>query len=592
MSKMRLVRAGFAAGVLLLSVAASSPAGATILGDVDYMAGELGQNEYNKSFAYQVANPGLCQSAGAWTSDWKWYCTSDYGSDLTTTGDSIQVPVGSTITFSKKEVQGKKKINTPGVPYPPYVEPALSDFSRDISRVRWYAADLNEVDTTTIPSASMIQTGGSSGGSDSDLTYWVRVRALSWTKEFKDLGDITVKLRVDYTDGTFEEVSGKIRVIADSVTAGIAKTISNGGAVDSSSILTGKTAFLSAGSATSISGAFSKFEWDLDGNGTYEIDGGTTDTRSTAFTTSGSKTVGVRVTSRGGSTSTATTTIDVRKSPPSGEAGVSIIDGASFTNKKAVQLNLVWPEYATEARISNDGGFAASKTQTKDLAASIDWELDDSVKGIYPKVVYVRFNGVTDTTKTYSDDIILDTTAPVVESASAAAASGSIDVSLKATDDLTGVNKIQITNGTATVIKDYGTNVSVPIANLLLSVSSMGVQKLAATSLGVRVSDNAGNWSAYKALSVLGLVTTPTIAKPTVSKSKSATAKSIAIFAKIPVLSTSKVSLKVVSGYAKYCKVSGTTLKGIKAGICKATVRVTQKKGKVFQKTVTLEVGN
>jgi len=278
-------------------------------------------------------------------------------------------------------------------------------------------------------------------------------------------------------------------------------------------------------------------------------------------------------------------TFTILPSPPSGEAGVSIKNGDSYVNTKQVTLNLIWPEYATAARISNDGGFAASKTQTRDLAASIDWELDDSVKGIYTKVVYVRFNGVTDTTKTYSDDIILDTTAPVVESTSATAASGSIDVSLKATDDITGVDKVQITNGTATVIKDYATNVSVPMADLLLSVSSMGIQKLAATSVEIRVSDNAGNWSAYKALSISSAVSIPTV-----SKTKAATAKSIALYAKIPVLSTSKVSLKVVSGYAKFCKISGTTLKGVKTGTCKVTVIVTPKKGRATSKTVTLQV--
>jgi YVTN family beta-propeller protein len=279
-------------------------------------------------------------------------------------------------------------------------------------------------------------------------------------------------------------------------------------------------------------------------------------------------------------------TFTILSSPPPGEPGVSIKNGASYVNTKQVTLNLIWPEYATAARISNDGGFAASKTQTKDLAASIDWELDDSVQGIYTKVVYVRFNGVADTTKTYSDDIILDTSPPVVESSTAAAVSGSIDLTLKATDDITGVDKVQIKNGATTVTKDYAAKVSVPLADLLLSVSSMSVQKLAITSVEIRVSDKAGNWSAYAPLSVSSATA------PTVTKSKSATAKSIAIFAKIPVLSTSKVSLKVVSGYAKFCKVSGAALKGLKAGTCKVTVTVTPKKGKAIPKTVTLKITN
>ncbi len=316
-------------------------------------------------------------------------------------------------------------------------------------------------------------------------------------------------------------------------------------------------------------------------------------------------------------------TFTILPSPPPGEPGVSIKSGDSYVNTKQVTLNLVWPEYATGARISNDGGFAASKTQTKNLAASIDWELDDSVKGIYTKVVYVRFNGVADTTKTYSDDIILDTTAPTIETSSAAVASVSVDVSLKASDDITGVDKVEIRNDTQTVTKDYATKVSVPLADLSLSVSSSGVRKLATTAVEIRVSDKAGNWTGWQTVAVAGLtkapavttpavttpdVTTPAVTTPdvttpavtttvapktialTVKLSKAASAKWIAAFAKLKVLSTSKVGLKVASSYAKYCKVSGTTLRGIKTGTCKVTVTVTPKKGKVTSKTVTLKV--
>jgi YVTN family beta-propeller protein len=288
-------------------------------------------------------------------------------------------------------------------------------------------------------------------------------------------------------------------------------------------------------------------------------------------------------------------TFTILPSPPAGEAGVSIKNGDSYSNSKQVGLNLVWPAYATAVRISNDGGFAASKTQTKDLAASIDWELDDSVKGIYTKVVYVRFNGVADTTKTYSDDIILDTNAPIIETSSAALAASSVDLSLKVTDDITGVNKVEIRYDTKTVTKDYATKVSVPLADLSLSVSSSGVRKLAAASVELRVSDNAGNWTGWQTVALTGLnntpvVTTPTVTIPTVTTKKAASAKSIAVYAKLKVLSTSKVSLKVVSRYVKYCKVSGASLRGVKAGTCKVTVTVTPKKGKVTSKTVTLKV--
>jgi len=343
--------------------------------------------------------------------------------------------------------------------------------------------------------------------------------------------------------------------------------------------------FKSSDSSSAVSGVFSKYEWDLNDDNVFETTATSNVIVRATWTKTGTYTVRLRLTSQGGETNTASQSFTILLSPPAGEPGISIKNGDSYVNTKRVTLNLVWPEYATEARISNDGGFSASKTQTKDLAASIDWELDDSVKGVFTKVVYVRFNGVADTTKTYSDDIILDTTAPTIETSSAAVASSSVDVSLKATDDITGVSKVEIKNGTTTVTKDYATKVSVPLADLSLSVSSSGVRKSAATSVEIRVSDNAGNWTGWQTVTVAGLAKTPAV-----TTRKSATAKSIAAYAKLTVPSTSKVSLKVVSSYAKYCKVSGTTLKGVKAGTCKVTVTVTPKKGRATSKTVTLKV--
>ena len=299
------------------------------------------------------------------------------------------------------------------------------------------------------------------------------------------------------------------------------------------------------------------------------------------------------------------TTFLILPSPSVGEPGVSIKNGASYSNSKQVTLNLIWPEYATSVRISNDGGFATPKTQTKELAESIVWELDDSVKGIYTKVVYVRFNGVADTTKTYTDDIILDTTAPTIETSTAVFAASWVDVLLRATDDVTGVNKVEVRNGTNTVTRDYATKMSVALADLALSVSSSGVQKSATQSIEIRVSDNAGNWTTWQSVTVAGLAATsevrapevtapmataPAVRAPAVTLKKSATAKSIAAFAKIKVLSTSKMSLKVVPSSAKFCRVSGTSLKGLKPGFCRVTITVKPKKGKPTSRTITLRV--
>ena len=288
-----------------------------------------------------------------------------------------------------------------------------------------------------------------------------------------------------------------------------------------------------------------------------------------------------------------TRTFKILPSPPSGEAGVSIEDGDSYTNSKKVTLNLVWPEYATAVRISNDGGFAASKTQTKDLAASIDWELDDSVKGIYTKVVYVRFNGVANTRETYTDDIILDTTAPTITSTDASTGTSTITLSLAATDDITGVDNIQILAGDTTVTKNYATNVSVPLANLGLvvstsSINSMSVataKSLSVTTIKVRVSDSAGNWTSWRTVSVSGKALAPKL-----TSKISASPAAVAWYAGLAVPTGATILLKVSPSTAAICRVAGTTLKGLKVGSCKVTVTVTPKKGTATSKTVTLKV--
>jgi hypothetical protein len=292
--------------------------------------------------------------------------------------------------------------------------------------------------------------------------------------------------------------------------------------------------------------------------------------------------------------------IDTTPDPPKGEVGISVNEGAAYTNDSSVNLFIVWPKGATGMKISSDGGFATAITSTMDVAKSHKWTLDNSVVGLYTKIVYIRFVGTKiDASKTYSDDIVLDTTPPVIESSLAAVASGSIDLILKATDDITGVDKVQIKNGATTVTKSYESKISVTEKELGLTVSASSVHKTDSSMIEIRVSDKAGNWTAYKSLSVsrtgsntvtTPTVTTPTILIPKVTTSRSASAKSIAAFAKLKVLSTSKVKLKVVASSAKYCRVSGTTLKGLKAGSCKVTVTVTPKKGRATSKTVTLKV--
>jgi hypothetical protein len=101
------------------------------------------------------------------------------------------------------------------------------------------------------------------------------------------------------------------------------------------------------------------------------------------------------------------------------QVGISINNGSRYSNSANVELNVNGPIGSTSAVISNDGGFAKSRTETVQVGSNIQWKLDDSIKGLYTKVVYVRFYGPgIDNTKTYSDDIILDTASPITSAVS------------------------------------------------------------------------------------------------------------------------------------------------------------------------------
>jgi hypothetical protein len=291
---------------------------------------------------------------------------------------------------------------------------------------------------------------------------------------------------------------------------------------------------------------------------------------------------------------------------PDGETGVSINRGSSYTNSRDVSLRIVWPSGASTVRISNDGGFAADTTSVFSLNEFKDWKLDASTPGLNTKIVYIRFGGSGfDTSLAFSDDILLDVDSPVIAVAAAEQVGAYIVLTLTATDGESGLSKIEANNGSKTVDVDYAASVLVKASDLGLGASASSLQKMALGSLKIRVSDKAGNKSSWTSLgtvatpvatpTTIALVVTPTtIASKqipvTVKLTKAVSAKSLATFAKLTVPPSSKVSLKVVPSYAKYCKVSGTTLKGLKAGSCKVRVTVTPKKGGATSGTVTLIV--
>ena len=251
--------------------------------------------------------------------------------------------------------------------------------------------------------------------------------------------------------------------------------------------------------ATVRSGAIARIDWDLDGNGSFEL----VDAPASVTTTftPGLHKIRARATSTLGGSTITEILHRTFATPADGDVGVSINNGDEFTNDPNVKVRTVWPLGAMSARIANDGGFAGA--ETFGVARDLSWTIRSSGSERLPRTIYVRFGATAqmpggvaiDPTKTFQDDIILDQTDPSVISASisgssavsAAAAKRSYMIRLRASDRTSGVARAQL-----------ATTKTKPLAATAFRT------RLSATSVSrprwVRVSDHAGNWSRWRAI--------------------------------------------------------------------------------------------
>jgi hypothetical protein len=224
-------------------------------------------------------------------------------------------------------------------------------------------------------------------------------------------------------------------------------------------------------------------------------------------------------------------TVHVTPAPPAGTVGVSIDNGLIATSDQNVTLGLVWPAGATSAMISNDGGFGpAGSTETVTLTPTIPWTLESSGPERLPKTVYVRFLGAGSDQTPYTDDIVLDQTVPLIDSAKLTHGQGSQgqpgqqgmlqatptaqlsardlipgtthaqvsqgqQVQLSANDLISGVTTVQVADGNnvastelvaPNTLGEYTVNQTIPVG---LPAPKM-----------VRVRNAAGTWSGWTAL--------------------------------------------------------------------------------------------
>ncbi len=182
--------------------------------------------------------------------------------------------------------------------------------------------------------------------------------------------------------------------------------------------------------------------------------------------------------------------------PPAGPVGMTINGGDDYTNDPRVRINVVWPACTATVSLANDGGFRRS--ETRDVAATIPWVLRTSGPERLPKTVYLRFGS---NSQNYTDDIILDQSAPQIVSATATVAQGqaamamtrrtagrSVIVTVQARDrGGSGPGSVRVQAGRASATGAYGKRV---------------VIRTARASVRVRVRDRAGNWSRVRIVRV------------------------------------------------------------------------------------------
>jgi PKD repeat protein len=123
------------------------------------------------------------------------------------------------------------------------------------------------------------------------------------------VGERTIRLRITDSDGGTAIASKALVIQNTPPTASFTAT--------PEASPTGTTVSFSAAASSDPDGTISKYEWDLDGNGTYETNTGTTASASTSYATPGARTVGLRVTDNGGATATTTRSVTAQNRAPS-----------------------------------------------------------------------------------------------------------------------------------------------------------------------------------------------------------------------------------------------------------------------------------
>ena len=128
------------------------------------------------------------------------------------------------------------------------------------------------------------------------------------SRSFESAGDHEVGLRVTDDDGSTGTTTRTVTALNQPPTASFTAT--------PNPVQTGTAVNFNAGGSTDPDGTIAKYQWDLDGNGSYETDTGSTPSATNTYAAASNVTVGLRVTDNNGDTATTTRALTVTNRAP------------------------------------------------------------------------------------------------------------------------------------------------------------------------------------------------------------------------------------------------------------------------------------
>jgi PKD repeat protein len=135
-------------------------------------------------------------------------------------------------------------------------------------------------------------------------------------------GNFTVGLRITDNGGATDLTARAVQVIANvAPTAALSAT--------PNPLVVSQTVTFNGSGSSDPDGTIAKYEWDLDANGTFERDSGASATTTTSYSTTGTRSVVLRVTDNGGKTATATLPVTVNAGGVS-SYGDAVLDTAGL----------------------------------------------------------------------------------------------------------------------------------------------------------------------------------------------------------------------------------------------------------------------